>query len=252
MTPSASLPAGAAALRGRLEAMAEPAYRAFSERLQPGARRPLLGVRVPLLRRMAADAVRAGVWREWLDRPLPPDETFEEALLRGLLVGLAPLPLDEALRRLAAYVPGIDNWALCDITCSAFRWGKKAPDEVWAFIGPYFAGSAEYDQRFAAVMSLSHFVNDAWLHRTLAALTAVRPTAYYARMGVAWALSVCMVKYPEATLHHLRSVPVPDAETYRMALQKCLESRRLPGAFRPVIEALRRGQAAPLRESSYP
>lgn len=224
-------------LRTRLEAMAEPAYRAFSERLQPGARRPLLGIRIPELRRMAKQAVRSGEWKEWLDETLG-DDTFEEALLRGLLIGMAPLPAEEARQRLKAYIPTVDNWALCDITCSAFRPARKDTADTWEFMQPYFADTTEYGQRFAAVLSLSHYVNAEYVDMVLERLAVMRPSAYYARMGVAWALSVCFVKFPQQTLRYLTESSIEPA-TYRMTLQKILESRRTPEDCRALIAGMR-------------
>ena len=47
------------------------------------------------------------------------------------------------------------------------------------------------------------------------------------RMAVAWAVSVCYVKAPEEVFGWLEQRRL-DEETWKKALQKILESRRLP------------------------
>ena len=50
-----------------------------------------------------------------------------------------------------------------------------------------------------AVMQLSHFVDAAHLEEGLGLLGQVRHPGYYAKMAVAWALSVWFVKFPQET-----------------------------------------------------
>lgn len=223
-------------IHNQLKALAEPGYRDFSTALQPGASRPLLGVRIPALKQLAAQVVKQGLWQQWLEAL--DDGTFEEVLLRALLIGRAPVPPDEAFRLLAGYVPYIDNGALCDIACAAFRQGRKAPHMVWSFIQPYFDAPNEYEQRFAVIMALDFLVTETYVQPVLQRLAGLQPTAYYAQMAVAWAVSVCMVKFPQPTLAWLQNYPT-DKPEYRMALQKILESRRTPSELRPVILQLR-------------
>ena len=63
-------------LRARLESLADPGYRAFSARLLPVGT-PLLGVRLPALRRIARELSR-GDWRAYLDGAA--DGSFEETV----------------------------------------------------------------------------------------------------------------------------------------------------------------------------
>ena len=71
------------AVQTSLYALAEPSYAAFSTRLLPPMERPLLGVRLPALRKMSRDLARQG-----LDAALRQltDETFEEIMLQGMVI----------------------------------------------------------------------------------------------------------------------------------------------------------------------
>ena len=71
-------------LMARLNELAEPEYAAFSSALVPGCR-PMLGVRIPALRRLAKELARTP--EESL--AMLTSATFEEGMLRGLVCACA-------------------------------------------------------------------------------------------------------------------------------------------------------------------
>ena len=93
-------------------------------------------------------------------------------------------------------------------------------------------------------MIMMYFPEREYLAWALESLDAARHPGYYARMGVAWALSVCYMRFPGETLEYLRS-GAPDRETLGMTLRKILESRRVKGRERERILGFR----AALREN---
>ena len=178
-----------------LAAHADARYAAFVTSLMPGAR-PVVGVRLPVLRALAKEITK-GDWRTYLEEAV--DDTFEEVMLQGYVTGAARMPFEEQMERMTAYVRKINDWALCDSPCSGFKFVRKHREEVWAFLQPYLYSGEVFSQRFAVVMLLAHFVTDDFIDRVLEACAAVRPNGYYASMAVAWAVSVCFAKYPEKT-----------------------------------------------------
>ena len=111
-------------LRARLESLADPGYRAFSARLLPVGT-PLLGVRLPALRRIARELSR-GDWRAYLDGAA--DGSFEEILLQGMVIGYAEMDMGERQHRTAAFVPKISNWSVCDSFCAGLKAVREDPD----------------------------------------------------------------------------------------------------------------------------
>lgn len=176
-----------------LQAHADAEYAEFSSALIPGGPQ-LIGVRIPLLRSLAKEISRHD-WRAYL--ATAGDDTFEEIMLQGLVVGAARMPFEEQLQRMAAYARKITNWSLCDSPCTGFKFVRKHREEVWDFLQPYLYGREEFLQRFAVIMLLSHFVTDDFIDRLIAAWRTVRPSGYYVSMAIAWAVSVCFVKYPK-------------------------------------------------------
>ena len=214
---------------------ADARYAAFSSSLVPGARR-IVGVRLPVLRALAKD-IAGGDWRTYLSVAL--DDTMEETMLQGFVTGLARMPLAERLERVAAYVRKIDNWSLCDSPVTGFRFARRHRDEVWAFLQPYLYGGQEFGQRFGAVMLLAHFVTDGYVDRVLDACVRMCPTAFYARMAVAWVVSVCFAKYPEQTRPVLAGSGLDD-ETQQMAIRTIVDALRVTAEDKQWVRTLRR------------
>lgn len=225
-------------LRARLRTMAEPEYQKFSSALTPGAGN-MLGVRLPALRALAREIARSGDYAELLAVTQP--ESFEETMLQGMVIGCAALPLAERLELCAGFVPRIHNWAVCDSFCAGLKCAQKEPEAVFSFLVPYLDAPAPFSVRFAAVMLLDYFVNEAYIDRVLPLLAAVRREEYYVRMGVAWALSVCYIRFPERTLPVLAAPDRLDADTRRMTVQKICDSRRVPAADKAALRAMLRG-----------
>lgn len=217
----------------RLRQAQDLAYQQFQKKLIPG-KENILGVRMPIIRKLAREITRED-WRAWLDHPAP-DAWYEETLLRGIVIATAPMDADERFTRLAAFVPYIDNWAVCDCVCASLDLTDRAA--WWDFVQPYLHSTEEFPARFGAVLLLELFEGADDLIRTLTALTAIPAQGYNARMGVAWALSVCGAHFPQQTLDFLAQSDL-DTWTHRKALQKMLESRRVSKDFYTVIQQQR-------------
>ena len=85
---------------------------------------------------------------------------------------------DTAGEYVTAFVPAINNWAVCDIFCGSLKITGRYREEVWQFIQPYFQSGREYDLRFGTVMLLSHYTDQDYLDRALKLLDRVRHPGY--------------------------------------------------------------------------
>lgn len=221
-------------LREQLLEMAEPGYRNFISPLMPGVEH-VIGIRIPYLRKIAKEITR-GDWRTYLASA--EEHYFEERMLHGLVIGYAKCDAAERLSHTGAFLPRIDNWAVCDSFCMR----KLSPEErtaMWKFMQPLFISDKEYYARFAVVTTLSGFVDQEHINKVLELLAAVRHEGYYARMGVAWAVSVCFIKFPGQTLRWLEASPLADW-THNKAIQKICESYRIEAGDKTAARALKR------------
>lgn len=221
-------------LREQLLELTEPKYMKFTSALMPGVEN-VLGIRLPVLRSIAKE-IAAGDWRAYLAEA--EDFYFEERMLQGLVIGYARCEPAEKLAHVARFVPKIDNWAVCDCFCWKLKAAEREP--MWRFIQPYFRSEAEYDQRFAVVMALSNFVDAEHLEALLKHFEAFRHEGYYARMGVAWAVSLCFIRFPERTMRWLAAQCPLDDWTYNKSLQKIVESYRVTDTDKTAVRALKR------------
>ena len=215
--------------------MAEPDYQTFASGLIPGGK-PMLGVRLPALRSLAKRIARSD-WRAFLS--LQMDESFEETLQRGMVIGYAKADAGELFVHVAHFVPEINDWSTCDSFCNTLKFVRKVPEQAWDFLQPYFSSEREFEVRFGVVMLLDHFIQEAYFDRVLDILDRVQHPGYYAQMAVAWALAECYAHDPQQTMGYLKESRL-DAFTFNKAIQKMTESFRVPAADKERLRAMRR------------
>ena len=209
-------------LRARLESLADPGYRAFSARLLPVGT-PLLGVRLPALRRIARELSR-GDWRAYLDGAA--DGSFEEILLQGMVIGYAEMDMGERQHRTAAFVPKISNWSVCDSFCAGLKGAATEKEAAWRLVEECLADRRPYYRRFGLVMEMDYFLDGGHMERVLESAVSVGEEDYYVKMAAGWCLAECYAADPEKTDRILRSGRLhPDV--LRLAQKKIRESRKI-------------------------
>ena len=178
-----------------LHAAAEPDYARFAAGLLPDNTHPLLGVRLPILRRLAQRIARSPRAEKFLKREPSKRATFEEIMLHGLVPGYMPgIPARERMGYIDRIVPRLDNWSLCDSCCATYGFAAEEKDAAWEWLLPYTRMQGEYLRRFGIVMMLDHFVPDAaWAARVAEVLPGVPTGAKYCDLAAAWcACEICL------------------------------------------------------------
>ena len=66
------------------------------------------------------------------------------------------IPELKKLTLLTAFVPAMDNWAVCDTICCNIKWIKDK-NILWEYLQPYYESDREFHVRFALVMSMIFF-----------------------------------------------------------------------------------------------
>lgn len=222
------------AVRAALSEAVDPAYRAFQQKLLPGVEN-YLGVRLPVLQKMARQLAK-GDWRTALAAP---DETYEERMLRGMVIGAAPVGVEDRFGLIREFLPAIDNWGVCDSFCAALREAREYKREYIDFVKQYVASDREFEARFAAVLLLWYCAGPGELEESLALYARIRQPALYARMGVAWGYSVFAATDFDRTLAAMKQAALDDF-TWNKALQKMRESRRLTPLQKQEAQRLKR------------
>ena len=222
-------------IREKILELADEKYKEFHSGLCPNTNN-IVGVRVPVLRNYAKELTKKD-FREYLKNAK--DEYYEEVMLQGMVIGLAKMELEERLEYITNFVPKIDNWAVCDVSCAGFKFAKKYQSEVWEFLKPYLESDKEFEIRFGVVMLLDFYITEEYIDKVLEILNKIQHEGYYVKMAVAWAISICYIKFPIETMKLLQENKLDDF-TYNKALQKIIESYRVSEEEKKTIKAMKR------------
>lgn len=224
-------------IKEHLFEIADEKYKKFHSGLVPGCN-TLIGIRVPVLRRYAVELLKKASAEELLG--IIDNVYYEEIMLRGMIIALQPKPQWEQVKhQIEAYVPQIDNWAICDTFCAGLKITKKHKAQMLQIIQEYLKSEQEFERRFGVVMLLDHYVEEEYLEMIFAEFEAMDKEGYYVQMAVAWAISVCLAKYYEWTVTYLQNCTLDDF-TYHKALQKARESYRLTLQQKESLKQMRR------------
>ncbi len=197
-------------------------YREFSLKITPNLGKSA-GVRTPVLKKFAKEAAK-GDWQEFFEKKN--NELYEEKLVSGFIICYIKESIEVRLDLLRDFIPIIDNWAVCDMVACAFNFKIAESEKVWDFVNEYIEKSGEFEKRFAVVMLLAHFIDEKHIDEILKMLNNIEDEKFYVSMAVAWALSVCYIKYREKTVNALKGTSL-SSDTINRTVSKIKQSRRV-------------------------
>jgi len=207
------------------------AYAEFNKHIV-NTKMPVIGVRVPDLRRLArelASDVNAADISELLTVQ---DESFDYVLLCGLLITHARLDDHTAIDLTKQYLPRVDSWAHIDVFIEKKR--RFAGDSWWNFALECLQSEAEFTVRYGVVSLMTNFLDEAHIDQVFAALRDITHDGYYVKMALAWLYATAAVNFFELTLAELENGHI-DTWTRNKAYQKMRESRRFTSEQQDVI-----------------
>jgi len=218
-----------------LNSLAQEDYAVFVEKLNPDAKH-VLGLRIPILRKIAK-LISCGNWRGFLASA--ENKTFEEIILQGFIIGYAKADINEIIVLIENYVGKIDNWGICDSFCASLHVARKFKPEILDLLIKYLFSPGEFEVRFAVVMLMNYYTDEEHIDYLLETFGRIIHDGYYVKMSVAWALSVCFVKFPEKTMEYLKTSKLDDF-TYNKTLQKIIESFRVDNKMKNTVKSMKR------------
>ena len=221
-------------IKNKLYSMTDEKYRIFSSSLIPNHRN-LIGIRLPLIRKLAKKIAKENAL-EFLN--IAQDNSFEEIMLQGFVI-CEIKDFEQVLTLCEKHIPKIYNWSLCDSFVSGLKIFKSHRDKVLEFLCPYFSSSEVYDVRFAIVCLLNYFVEKDYLPQIFYIFDSIHPSDYYVKTAIAWAISVCFVKFPDDTMIYLKKCKLSKA-VFNMSLQKIIESTRVNPDIKNSIKAMKK------------
>lgn len=219
----------------RLSELSDPAYRDFHAGLIPNiSPETILGVRVPALRRLARELRGSAEAQEFM--AALPHEYYDENCLHGLLINDIK-DFGATVSALDAFLPYVDNWAVCDLISP--RSFKSRPPELAAHVRRWLESSHSYTVRFGIGVLMSFYLGEGFEPAQLEAVAERCCEEYYVNMMVAWYFATALAKQPEAALPYIENRRL-SRWTHNKAIQKSIESRRIPDETKAYLKTLRR------------
>ena len=218
----------------RLSELSDPTYRDFHAGLIPNiSPETILGVRVPALRKLARELRGSAEAQEFM--AALPHEYYDENCLHGLLINDIK-DFGATVSALDAFLPYVDNWAVCDLISP--RSFKSRPPELAARVRRWLESSHSYTVRFGIGVLMSFYLDEGFEPAQLEAVAERCCEEYYVNMMVAWYFATALAKQPEAALPYIENRRL-SRWTHNKAIQKSIESRRIPDETKAYLKTLR-------------
>ena len=215
-----------------LYAVADVEYREFQSALIPTInKKSVIGVRTPVLRKMARDMVKSGEYKDFISRL--PHKYFEENQLHAFIISLIK-DFNGAVYDVSRFLPYIDNWATCDqMSPKVFI---KNADELLPYIKKWIKSKHTFTVRFGVLCLMRYFVDDKFDVKYVDMVAKIKSNEYYVNMMRAWYFATALAKHFDDVLPYLQKL---DDWTRGRAIQKSLESYRVTDVHKQKLRSLK-------------
>ena len=206
-------------------------YATFNRRIV-NTKMPVIGVRVPDLRRLARELAPDMSAADISELLTAQNESFDYVLLCGLLITHVRIDDQTAIDLTKQYLPHVDSWAHIDVFVEKKR--RFASEVWWNFALECLQSEAEFTVRYGVVSLMTNFLDELHIDQVFAVLRKVTSDGYYVKMALAWLYATAAVNFFELTLAELEKEHI-DAWTRNKAYQKMCESRRFTPRQQQII-----------------
>lgn len=214
-------------------------YKEFHSSIVPTLdEKSIIGVRMPALRKIAKqlnnDDDFATNGKELFLSKLP-HKYYEENVLHAIMLS-EEKDFDVAIEKIEAFLPYIDNWAVCDVFSPKCFENNK--DRLWKYIEKWLDCDKTYSVRFAIVAAMRYFLDNCFTIERFVRVISVRSEEYYVNMAIAWYVSVALVKQYDSVLPYLKNKSLP-IWVHNKSIQKACESFRVSDDKKRVLKMLK-------------
>lgn len=210
----------------------------FNTKLCPDTKKQVLGVKIPVLRKLAKQIVKEDGFK-FLNE-FESNQYMEEVILEGLVIAYLKINMLEKINLIKNFIPKIDSWCISDTFCPTINLKDKDLKLVWDFILPYTNSTKEFEVRFAVIMMLDYFLIDSYIDDVIRVLDSIKNDGYYAKMAVAWTIAEIGIKYNAKAMSYLKGNNSLDKFTYNKALQKMIESYRVKPEQKEILKKMKK------------
>ncbi len=163
---------------------------------------------------------------------------YEENIIHGLLLGYLKLDFNSIKTLINAFLPNINNWAICDLTVSNLKIFKKNKKEGFNEIKKYLKSNNSWINRFGYVLLLNYYIESDYIDEIFKLLENYKDE-YYVKMSIAWLVSICYIKFKDKTLQYLNNNKL-DNWTFNKSIQKIIESNRVQNKEKEILKKMKK------------
>ena len=218
----------------RLFELQDEKYADFQAKLTPGIpRESFIGVRVPQVRTLAKSYYKDLESADFLQEL--PHQYYDENMLHGLVLSEMK-DFEACVKALDAFLPYVDNWAVCDIMSpKVFR---KHKEELLPVIKRWVASDQVYTCRFGIEMLMSHYLDQDYKPEYLEIVAAVRSEEYYVNMMIAWFFATALAKQWDTVIPYIEENRL-EPWVHNKTIQKARESYRITPEQKEYLKGLK-------------
>lgn len=215
----------------RLLEIGDPEYKAFNDKLA-NTNLPTIGIRVPVLRKLAKDYF--GKIDEIYDSFRGRTPYYEEILTLGIVLSKAKMELSVREEYILKWLEFVDSWALTDT--SIYQPKESEKFDYLNFLVKLTNGDKEFYIRYGAV-GLFKYIDDR-SKEVLEVYKYLKFGAYYVDMAVAWGLCEILVKDYDIVIGAIENKIFPPF-VHNKAIQKAIESFRITNEQKEYLRSLK-------------
>ena len=206
----------------------------FTSKLIPNVdSKNILGIKIPLLRNLAKELYKEYDCNSFLQNL--PHVYHEENHLHAFMIEQVK-DYDECLKLTEAFLPYVDNWAVCDcFKPTVFKRNKK---KLLLEIKKWITSEHTYKIRFAISMLLTHYLEDEFEPSLLEMVANVNSQEYYVKMVVAWYFATALAKQWDSSIKYLQNKRLSDW-VHNKTIQKAIESFRITKEQKEYLRTLK-------------
>lgn len=211
-------------------------YKKFMSSLLPTVNsETIIGVRMPILRKLAKEIIREG--KDFVEEFLStlPHENYEENILHMLIITNYK-DVDKVLNELDKFLPYVDNWAVSD--CQVPKVFKNHSIKVLNKVKSWIASNETYAIRYGILVLMKIFLEENYKKDYLYIVADIKSEEYYVNMMRAWFFQEALVKQYDDAIKVFEDKRM-DVWTHNQGIKKAIESRKISVLTKDYLRSLK-------------
>ena len=218
------------AIYQELDKLIDLNYKAYTSKLIPNISKDnILGVRIPLLRKMVKSL--STVDKINFIHTLP-HKYLEENLLHSLILNELH-DFDLCIKEINTFLPFIDNWSVCDTLKPKVLNNSRLINSIKTWI----LSDHEYTVRFGVNCLMNYFLGSNYRKDYLKLPLKIKIDYYYVNIGIAWYYSTALVKAYDDTIKIIQNKKLKKW-IHNKTIQKAIESYRISDNKKNYLKTL--------------